>query len=227
MRRPFRFAAVVAVAWLAAPALPAGTGFRQPAAQAPTPAKPAKPANAKKAAAAARPPAPNPVAPAKPAAGGDKADASAPALPSMDEIRRLYEARRDPEVLKALSRVINLRGDAAKDYDRHQLWLIKGETHLRMKAAKPALLAFREAAAAAPDDRTRAEAEATALLVKRAKNLVFTPSTKPKAGAGNVGGVGGGIDVLDPEQRRAGFHALFVDELAAAGPKVKAALRGG
>src|SRR5690349_9288162 len=56
-------------------------------------------------------------------------------LPTPEEIHQTFDQQQYPQVLQKLQRVLQLKGLAAKPYDRHDLLRLKGETHLRMKAA--------------------------------------------------------------------------------------------
>src|SRR5688572_29729941 len=84
------------------------------------------------------------------AAADPRPPAAAAPLPTMAEIQELRDRKRHPEVLKAVYRVLALRGDAAEkaagEYNRYTLLVIKAETHLRLGAPRPAAAAFRDAA---------------------------------------------------------------------------------
>src|SRR3954466_10275028 len=77
--------------------------------------------------------------------------AASDALPTSSEIKEAFEAQQYPQVLQKLNRVLMLKGKAAQDYNRHDLLLIKAETHLRLKAMPAAAQAFQEASKEAPD----------------------------------------------------------------------------
>lgn len=138
-------------------------------------------------------------------------------LPATEDIRKLFEAGNYREALQKLSKVINLKGDAAAVYDKHELWRMKAESHLKLKDTNAAANAFAQAAKQATDEKEAAFDHASELVVKRSKNLSFTP--KPtKAGEKAVP-----IDISDPEKRKAAFAALLAEAKAAAEPKIKAA----
>jgi hypothetical protein len=141
----------------------------------------------------------------------------AAAVPSMKEIRALFEAGKYKETLQGLNRVLALKGDAAAPYDRHELLRLKGETHLKLRDAKSAAAAFALAVKEAPDEKSAAVDRATETVVKRSKNLAVTPrptKARPKPEP---------IDVSDPEKREAAFEALLEEAKEAAAPKLKAA----
>src|SRR5580765_6335680 len=77
--------------------------------------------------------------------------AGAEALPTAAEIHQLYDEAKYPQVLQKLQRVLILKGEAAKPYDRHDLLRLRGETQLHLKAQAPAAQSFTEAAAATDD----------------------------------------------------------------------------
>ena len=190
---------------------------------------------------------PAPAQAPKPAAGA-KAQAAAPeALPTTDEMHQLFNEGKYKETLQKLSRVLALKGGAGKAYDRHDLLVLKAETHLRQKESSAASTAFELAAKEAPDEKAKATDVASAMLVKRSRNLTFTPTAK-KASAGGAGGPGGAgavaagagakagveggakagaapsgpIDITDPEKRKEAFAAMFAEQKQQVAPKLKA-----
>lgn len=136
-------------------------------------------------------------------------------LPTVDDIRALYDKGEYKETLKQLSRLLSLKGPAAEGMDRYSLLMLRAESHLRLKANSGATQALTEAAKAAPDDESAAEARALALLIKRSKNLQFTP----KVAAGGKAG-SGPIDITDDERRGDALAALYESERAALKPKL-------
>jgi hypothetical protein len=167
------------------------------------------------------------------------ANVGANALPTTDEIHQLFKDEKYKETLQRLSRVLALKGEAAKAYDRHDLLRLRGETQLKLKDVTGAATSFEQAAKEAPDDKARAVDLATQAVIKRSKNLTFTPSSKKaaKAGAGaaaaggavaagageKAGEKSGPIDVGDPEKRKDAFAVLFAEQKADVEPKLKAA----
>jgi hypothetical protein len=152
------------------------------------------------------------------------APASRPALDpdepiTIEAIKAVFDAGDYQESLRLLGRVLALKGKAADGYDRYELHMLKGESHLRLKANSMALESFATAASAAPDEKAAADARALAMLVKRSKNLQFTPKA---AGAGK----GAAIDITDAKRRPEALEALYLEEKALAKPKVLAADKG-
>jgi hypothetical protein len=181
-------------------AAPAAAGENEPAP--PTgviPARAEKPAN--------RPAKP---APAKPAAA---------ALPTEAEIRAAFDAGDYAKALQQLQRVIVLKGAAAAAYNRYDMLMLKGESHLRSKQYKSAADAFGLAAKASEDEVQQATARATQRLVLEAKGPTvqrrsLARGEKPEK-----------ADLLDPEQREQALRIVHADLRAANEPKVKAARR--
>lgn len=150
-----------------------------------------------------------------PAKSAPKPGGEAPA--SIDDIRQLVSDGKHREALQKLSRVLALKGSAAAQYDRHELLRLKAESHLNIKDSAAAASAFAAAAKEAPDDAARAQDKASELVVKRSKNLQFTPRPAKK------GGKTGPIDITTMEARKEAFAALLEEEKAAAGPALKKA----
>lgn len=138
-------------------------------------------------------------------------------LPTVDEVRRQLETGDAAEGLKQINRLLALRGKAAEGYDRHELLSLKGDAHLKLKANQAALVAFRQAAAATDDPQQQAVARATELLIKRSKNLAYTPKKVARGDKAEP------IDIADPASRQKALAALFIDEVAPLVPKVEAA----
>ena len=165
--------------------------------------------------AAPPPDADNPAAD-KPAAdkpGGDKPDP----LPTVEEIRKLIDGGNGAEALKQLNRLLALRGKAAAPYEKYELLTLKGDAHLKLRANEAAASSFRQAAADTEDKVKQATARATEQLIRRSKNLAYTPKKVAKGGAAEP------IDVVEPESRQRALAALFVDEAAPVLPKLEAA----
>jgi len=145
-------------------------------------------------------------------------------LPSQQTIRDTYAAGDYPKTLQMIARVLVLTGKPAEGYDKHEIYRIKGETHLRMKQAQPATAAFREASKLAPDGTAAALDIATELLLRKVNaGLIYQPKardkedkTKPLAP----------VPVLEPADRKKAIELLYADELAAVTPKVNAAREG-
>jgi hypothetical protein len=148
--------------------------------------------------------------PAQPAAQADP-------LPTVETIQKALKDNDAPEALKQVNRLLSLRGKAAEALDKYELLSLKGEAHLRLKASEAAAASFRQAAAATQDPQQQAVARATEVLIKRSKQLAYTPKKVAKGDKAEP------IDVVEPESRQKALSALFVDEVAPLLPKVDAA----
>ena len=94
---------------------------------------------------------------AKPqAAGAGGTAGAADALPNADDVHQLFNDGKYKETLQKVARLLALKGDAAKAYDRHDLLVLKAESHLRQKEGPAAIAAYEQAAKEAPDDKAKA-----------------------------------------------------------------------
>ena len=159
---------------------------------------------------------------AKPQAAGGVVgtNANTNTLPTVDELHQLYKDGNYKETLQKLSRVLALKGDAAKAYDRHDLLRLRAETQLKLRDSAGAAATFEQAAKEAHDDKARAVDVASQMVIKRSKNLQFTPAAKKGAKGGAKVEP---IDVGDPEKRKAAFAALLAEQKELVVPRVKAA----
>jgi hypothetical protein len=150
-----------------------------------------------------------------------RADTPEPeALPTQDELHQLYKDKQYQPLLQKMARVLLLRGNAAKRYDRVDLLMLKGDTHLQLKEQSLAGNAY-AAAVKEINDQTDAKeaavAKATSLLFKKSRNYTFTPQTAAR------GQVPQPISVVDLDQRTVCFAAMFDDARVQIVSKVKAA----
>ena len=150
-------------------------------------------------------------------AGGAAGAGASDALPNADDVHQLFNDGKYKETLQKVARLLALKGDAAKAYDRHDLLVLKAESHLRQKEAPAAIAAYEQAAKEAPDDKTKAVDVATPLLIKRSKNLTFAPPAKKGAAAAEP------IDITDPEKRKEAFAAMFAEQKEQSAARIKAA----
>jgi hypothetical protein len=145
------------------------------------------------------------------ARGADSTPSSRPAnaVASAEEIRAMAKADQHREVVKAVSRVLALRGEEASRYDRHKMLLLKAESHLALNERQPALATL-EMARKEADQRSDFSAEAEAMgyakLIRESKEGVYTPRT----GEDHTG-----ITISDRKGRDRAMRALFEDEHAA------------
>jgi hypothetical protein len=141
-------------------------------------------------------------------------------IAASDELHQLVANKRYPEALQRITAGLALKGPAAKSVDRCDLFMLKGECHLQMRATSMAIDAFNNAAREAEllsDDHRHSIAAAHAALLKASKAFAYTPKTAPDKTRPVP------IDILDQASRRQAFLAMLVDELAANDAKLKAA----
>ena len=158
-----------------------------------------------------------PAPPGKPAAR--PAAGQPDPLPTVEDVRKQLAAGDAAEALKQVNRLLLLRGKAAEGFDKYELLTLKGDAHLKLRAGEAAAAAFRQAAAATEDPQQQAVARATELLVKRSKNLAYTPKKSARGQKAEP------VDVANPDSRQKALAALFVDEVGPLVPKVEAAAR--
>lgn len=165
-----------------------------------------------------------PAAPQSPPATNPAGRAAPPLAPPQSEIDADFDAGRYDAVLRKVRAALEQGGPAAKAYDRAALLRTRGEALLRTKQGAAAARAFEDAADEAEDRAARAEALATAALVRRSNVGLLYVGRRP--GGGDRSGSTPPIDVADPANRKAGFAALFADELAARRGRVEAVAAG-
>jgi hypothetical protein len=135
--------------------------------------------------------------------------------PTSDDLQRLVAEKNYSRALQKITAGLALKGPAARTVNRYELYLLKGECHLQMRAMSHAAEAYAAAAkepTASPPER--AVAAAHEMLVKQAKGLAYTPKASPDKGRPAP------IDISDKESRRRAFAALLADELAASEGKL-------
>jgi hypothetical protein len=138
----------------------------------------------------------------------------------VDDAKAAFEKGEYNETLRLIGRINALKGKSAEGLDRYELFTLKAESHLKLKQTTNAIDALEEAAKVAKalnDDKGAAEARALTTLIKRSKNLQFTP----KVSVGKRERKS--IDITDLKAREEAMDALYADEKAIAKPKVVAA----
>src|SRR5260370_3333840 len=80
------------------------------------------------------------------------------ALPSTEELHQLFKDKQYQPLLQKLLRVLQLKGDAAGRYDKCELLLLKGDTHLQLREQSLSTAAFAEAGKASADQTDAHEA---------------------------------------------------------------------
>jgi hypothetical protein len=172
-----------------------------------------------------------------PSATDAGAATAAPAgdLPTIEQLKAQLAEGKHAEVLKHVAKLLGLRGEHAKAYDRYELLCLRGEAALRGKANSMAIEAFGQAARATTDPEKQAVARATEVLIRRAKPLGYVPRVAPQpapprkvdAAAPAAARAPGAqpIPIIEEADRTRAFAALFADEFATVEPKVKTATK--
>jgi hypothetical protein len=169
-------------------------------------------------------PAPAP-APAPPATAPAKDAKDTP--PTMAELRQQFKDGKHQDVLKQVQRLLQLKGDAAKPYDRYELFCLRGESFLRIKSMTLAADAFDDAADVAKDDsKKEGVARGTAVLIRRSKQIGYVPRPAKSDRGKPAPAPSEAIQIIEATDRKAAFARLLEDERAAVVPKLEAAQKG-
>lgn len=138
-------------------------------------------------------------------------------LPSMADLHLLFEQEKYTDLMKHMPRLLTLRGKAAEPYNKWELYMLKFEAHMKLKATAPALATLRDASEITDDATRLAWCKSVELLIRRSKNFLYQPQPmrkeKPPA-----------IDIIDAENRKMALKALLTDELTVVKPRVDKAL---
>jgi hypothetical protein len=151
---------------------------------------------------------------------------SAPAAPpEVIEIREQFAQQKYADVLRNVARLLALRGESTKAYDRYELFTLRGEAYLRTKAPSVAAEAFKSAAKETKDPVQQATARATELLIRRSKPAGYLPRTEVKAAATGPRAAQAvePLSIVEEADRKIALEALLADEMAVIEPKLKAA----
>jgi hypothetical protein len=144
------------------------------------------------------------------------ARAAGPEAPATEaQLQQMFKDGDYQGVALKATRVLQIKGEAAKAYDRPKVLMLKGEAQLRLKQVSQALDAFASAAKETTDAKEAATATATEMLVRKSPGLKYT--VRPKGG-----GKPETLDILDEAGRKQAMAALYADEAAVAAPKIKA-----
>jgi hypothetical protein len=148
------------------------------------------------------------------------------ALPTMKELRAQFKDERYQDVLKHIQRLLQLKGDSAKPYDRYDLFCLRGESFLRIKSMTLAADAFDDAAETAKDDsKKQGVAKGTAVLIRRSKQIGYVPRPAKAERGKPPPAPPKAMQIIEKADRKAAFTTLLADERAVVGPKVEAAQR--
>ena len=130
--------------------------------------------------------------------------------PTFDAARALYADGNYKDALAAISQLQQLTGKAAEGLDRFALFMLKGETQLRLHDGASALnafvLSFKEAATADQKDQSLAMQD----LLRRSANEMYHP--RLNADGSEYTDVKT-YDITDLAARKEAFAALLIDEM--------------
>lgn len=162
------------------------------------------------------------------------------ALATQQDLHKLFEAGQYQPLLQKLTRVLQLKGNAAAAYDRVDLYVLRGEAFLQLKQQSRAMESFQLAAkelntpsdpkAPARDaklaEEQRRAVRAITLLASRSTSFQYVPKTRAVAAPGAPAAPTAPISILDLTQRKAAYQALLTDVKAELAPKAKSATAG-
>lgn len=131
---------------------------------------------------------------------------SPPSLPTMADLKQMYEAGEYKTCLQQLSRLTPLRADNPNFVPKDQLQLLRGQCLLALQDPASALRAL-DLAKDSKDQETSMHARALMALIRKSPKMHYVP----KSGA-NGTNPGEGVNIADPKTRRQAFAAYFQDE---------------
>jgi hypothetical protein len=135
---------------------------------------------------------------------------------SPEAIHAMFDAGKYRQVLRETAIVVNLRDADKFGYDLHDIWILKAESHLRLRQQTLSAEAFELASKLAPDAGTADLDHATGIAVSEAKAGVYFPVDQREDVKAN------GLSLTDPAGRAKALSALFADHFSAAKKKLQA-----
>jgi hypothetical protein len=115
----------------------------------------------------------------------------------------MYDGGAYQTAVQQIARVLRLRGDAAKPYDRDALLLLRGKTLLALDDPRAAKRAFEEAQTSVEND-IALTAHGYVTLLNHSKLSIYTPPAGQQP-----------IDLVDPSKQPEAFAAVLNSELPA------------
>jgi hypothetical protein len=148
-------------------------------------------------------------------------------LPTANQAHQEFTDGKYREAIKSISKIAASREWQAKQFDKHDLLLLKGEAHLKLKESAAAAAAFEAASKETTDKPAAAVAHMTSILIKKCIGTHFIPkATADKRIPGKSPTDRLTIDIVEPEMRKEALLALWQDERNAAEVKIKPATEG-
>ena len=143
-------------------------------------------------------------------------------VPSVEQLSAQLDT--SPQaVLQGVARLLAMKGPAAAQLDRYELFMLRGEAHLRNKAMPAAADAFAAAGKETTDPAKKSTARATEVLVRKSKATGYVPKPPKPGAAPATRPVAPIIPIIKPDDRKQAMEALLNDEMAVAQPKLRAA----
>lgn len=128
-------------------------------------------------------------------------------LPTTQQIQQMLDSKQYPEVLRESQRVLTLKGAAAKDVDKYDVLMLRGEAQLQLKQQGPAVESYNKAVKETSDPTKAGVPKAMVSLIQKSRGFMYTP--KPSNDPTHPGAP---LNILDPKERKMALKALFDDE---------------
>lgn len=145
------------------------------------------------------------------------------ALPTVAELQDQLKAGQAQEVSRSVAKLLALKGEPAKQYDRYELLMLRGEAALRTKQNSIAVQSFAEAAKEAADDTKKSMARANELLLRKSKPTGYVSRAAAQARPAPGVKPAGPMPIVEEADRKAAMNALLTDELTTIEPRLNAA----
>ena len=143
-------------------------------------------------------------------------------MPTTQQLKQQLDTGKPQDVIVAVGRLLALKGDAAKAYDRYDLFCLRGEACLKNKMMLPAAEAFAAAQKETTDPKKQGEARANELLIRRSRTGGYTPKPAPHVAGTPTSKPAGPMPIVQSADRQAAMAALFKDEMTVVQPRLKA-----
>ena len=164
--------------------------------------------------------------PPPPATGSLANTAETARIYTIDELKAALRDQQYRTILQQVSRIQPNKRLLA-EYNPYDLTMLKAEAYVGLRMNTQAIDSFTQAARIAPDAKAQAVPMATALLVKRSQNLLYTVKHPAPLAAGVAPKPGTqSLDLTRLEQRPDALAALYADELFEVRSNITAAERG-
>jgi hypothetical protein len=124
-------------------------------------------------------------------------------VPSEQELREMYDAGQFHNCLQWISRLLALKGDSGRNYDRGRLLLLRGDCQVQIGDGGRALAAYQEAQEM-PQPDTALAGRAGVLLIQNSRGLSYKPARSVA------------IDLKDPDEWKKAAADLFALKFDAA-----------